>query len=148
MPRTSHTRARHDGEEPKPEAALPAAEEQAGTNGGSGETHAEAAAASAAEEPAATASSNGAGATEEPRQAEAAPAVQERRSERLTGEHARAERPHERHGDRPSGEHRPIRDDRQTGEQRAMQRDQTAPVSARPCSATVARRSTSARSRR
>src|SRR6185503_4230241 len=68
----------------------------------------------ASQEPAAVAASNGAG--EEPRAAEPAP-----RTERLTGEHPRLERPS---GDRSSGDHRPLRDDRQTGEQRAMQREQ------------------------
>ncbi len=145
MPRTSNSRTRHEGEEPKAEAALPTAEEQAGTNGGA-EPHAEGEGTTASGEAthadgttgeavaASTAGSNGSGAettaTAEESRGEAkgdgaraaAQPQGEQRADRLTGEHARAERPS---GDRPSGDHRPIRDDRGTGEQRAMQRDQT-----------------------
>src|SRR6185436_2826656 len=132
-PRTSHTRTRNEGDEPKPEA-LPPAEEQAASNGGH-EAHAEGKettsgdaattgeatpAEGASKEAAAAAASNGAG--EEPRAA--APA---QRTDRLTGEQPRLERPSERPSiERPSGDHRPIRDDRQTGEQRAMQRRDSA----------------------
>ena len=50
MPRTSHTRTRTEGEEPKPEAALQPAEEQAATNGAGGDSHGEGPAATASGE--------------------------------------------------------------------------------------------------
>jgi transcription termination factor Rho len=143
MPRTSHTRTRHEGEEAKPEAALQPAEEQAATNGSgshdesqeakpAGETaHTDSA---TAETPAAATSSNGTG--EEPRGAAAEgsradekgdgarAAAQPARTDRVTGEHPRTERP----SGSQTGEQRAVqRDDRQsassTGERAAMQRD-------------------------